>query len=939
MKALVVTTDHSTRRQLQEFFSGRRHKVETFEDPVAAQRAVEDDFYHFVLVDLASKTAPALELCRRVRERHGEVVYVLVLPKAETPEAMRAALEAGADDYVLKPINVGALQLRLAIGQRRLAARHKVDLGERRYRTLLETMNEGVFEVNEKGLIDAANSRMSRITGYTRDELIGESADDILVEPMVRERLPGQTLLGSGTGSEEYSIPLKTRDGDSVWVNLMAAPLAAFDGGAVGSIGVLEDITEQRNAEEALRFREEYFRALLENTNDLITIIDLDGRILYQSRSSERLLGLDSEDLVGRDFYEFLHEDDRRKLSSTLDSALGEAGDTIAVDLRARHEDGHFIHLEALLNNLLDDPVVGGVVVNSRDVTERIRFEAVIERERKLFAQLFSNSPAGIVILDHDDRVVDANRAFVDLFQFEVSELRGKPLSSHIVPEDLEVEARELSQVVFEKQNVERETVRVRKDGQRVDVSILGYPIGFTDTEIGAFGLYSDISERKKAERKLFHDAFHDALTGLPNRTLFTERLDRSLRRAQRRDDYQFATIFLDLDGFKGVNDALGHAAGDALLIQVARRLEGCLRPGDTTARLGGDEFTLILDDLANSLDAVRVAERVLKALDRPFDLSGREAKISGSLGIAFSSSGYDNIDDLMRDADIAMYRAKARGKACYEIFDSRVQTPEDSRLALESELGPAIVGNQLELRYQPIVSARRGHVVTFEALVRWRHPERGRILPKILLPMAEETGLIVPLGQWVLRHAFEQLASWQEDHPESEALEIAINLSRLELLNPDLPTVLDALVEETGIRPAQVAFEVPEPLLVALPARLGDTLWALSQRGFRLVVDGFGEGETSLHNLFRFPIERLKVSSRLIESMSPGGESIELVRAAAALGESLGIEVVAVAVETEEQREASTHLGVGLLQGFYLSKPLDADAVAALLADPERRF
>lgn len=937
MKALVVTTDRRTRQQLQEFFSTRRHAVETASDWAEAAELVGQDFYHFALLDLTSADKSALEVLRQLRQRHGDTTYVLVMPAAESPEALRPALEAGADDYLLKPINVGALQLRLAIGQRRVSSRQKIDLGERRYRTLLETMNEGLFQVNENGVIELANSSMSRITGYTRNQLVGESADELLVEPMVRDRLPGQTLLGSGTGSEEYSIPLKTRSGESVWVNLMAAPLPGADGGYSGSIGVLEDITEQRNAEEALRFREEYFRALLENANDLITIIDLDGRILYQSRSSERLLGLDAEEIVGRDFYELLHDDDRFKLEKTLEKTLAQAGATASVDLRVRHRAGHDLQIEALLNNLVDDPVVGGVVVNSRDVTERLRFEAAIQRERKLFQQLFSNSPAGIVILDHSDCVVDANRAFVDLFQFEVEELHGKPLSDFIVPEDLLLEARELSQLVFEQQNIARETLRLRKDGQRVDVSILGYPIGFTDTKIGAFGLYTDITERKNAERKLFHDAFHDGLTGLPNRTLFNERLERDLRRARRRTDYQFATLFIDLDGFKGVNDELGHAAGDEVLVQVARRLEGCLRPGDTTARLGGDEFTLILEDIKEPLDAVRVAERVLQALDRPFELTEQNAKLSASIGIAFSSTGYESVEELMRDADIAMYRAKTRGKACYEIFDSRMHSGEDERLALEGQLGAAIAEGQLRLLYQPIISASRGKLVGFEALVRWQHPERGILPPAVVLPIAEETGLIIPLGHWVIEEACRQLADWGERFGDLETLSVSLNLSRSELHHGELLPHFDRVLAASKVHPGQLTLEIPEDILLGISETLGETLWKLANRGMRLALDDFGRGDNSLRQVFRLPFERLKISRALVLEMTPGGENIELIRAACMVGLSLGLEVVAMAVESDEQRDHVNNLGAGLLQGFAIAAPMSPEEATELLADPEQ--
>lgn len=936
MQVLIVTADVLTRDKLQSFFTKRRHTVESFEDCRQADARVDEVAFQFALLDLAQSEKSVLDLCRRLRALRGSEIHIMAMPKGETPEALRAALEAGIDDYLLKPVTVEALQLRLAIGQRRMVTHRHAVRGDRRYRTLIETMNEGLFQVNDQGIIEFANSRLSKITGYTLDELIGESADELLVDPMVRERLPGGTLLGSGTGSEEYSIPLRTRDGESVWVNLVAAPLPSPDG-ASDSIGVVEDITEQRNAEEALRFREEYFRALLENASDLITIVDLDGRILYQSLSSQRLLGIAPEDMVGRRLAGLLHPDDERRLTVALDEALAKPGATASAQLRFRREsdenpDEPWLHLEALLNNLVDNSVVGGVVVNSRDVTERRRFEIAIRQQKELFQQLFSNSPDGIVILDEEDLVVDANDAFLGLFRYELDELRGQCLGALIVPEALEQEAQEMSQLVAEKQTTKRETTRKRKDGSEVDVLVLHYP-----THIGAFGIYSDITERKHAERELFHSASHDQLTGLPNRANFQERLEIGLKRARRRTDYAFAVLFIDLDGFKAVNDGLGHNAGDELLIQVAKRLQNCLRPGDTTARLGGDEFTLIVEDIKESLDAIRVAERVLQALTKPFDLEGHEARISGSIGVAFSSSGYETIEDLMRDADIAMYRAKARGKACYEIFDSRMVQDDGDRLALEGELEQAIADGQLLLHYQPVISLDEGKTVGFEALVRWHHPERGLIRPRILMPMAEETGLIIAMGRWVLQEACRQVAEWQASFPTHEGLLVSVNLSLAELGQSELLRTLDDIVRSTGVHAGQIAMEIPERHLVGMSDRLRNTLWQIHQRGFRLYVDEVGVGDTSLRALHKLPFELLKVGGRLVTEMPPGGENIEMLRATAALGDSLGIGVVAQSVEASEQRESIENLGLRLAQGFLFSKPLTAEEATQFIADDPR--
>lgn len=934
MQALLVTTDRNTRQHIETFFAGRQVAVTTCEHPSLALEHV-DTYFNFVFLDLVGEVDLNLEVCRALRRRHGSKSYIFALPTAENPEAMRPALEAGADDYLLKPIHASALQLRLAIGQRRLASQRHIERGEKRFRTLVETMNEGLFEVNEEGVIEFANSRLSKITGYTLGELIGESADDLLVDPMVRERLPGQTLLGSGTGSEEYSIPLKTKTGEPVWVNLVAAPLPSKEVGREGSVGLVDDITEVRNAEEELRYREQYFRVLLENSSDLITIVDLDGRILYQSLSSETLLGWPADKLVGHAIFDYLHPEDRQRLEAGLSAALGDGEDNASVELRFRHQSDAWRHVESVCNNLVDNPVVGGVVITSRDVTERRQAEKALERERALFQQLFRNSPDGIVILDPQDRIVDANTAFVDLFQFPVDDLKGKPLSEFIVPDNLMEEAEELSQQVAAQQNVEAETVRKRQDGSEVDIAILGYPIGFADNHIGAFAIYSDITERKAAERQLFHDASHDALTGLPNRSLLLKRLKLDLRRSKQRPDYLFAVLFIDLDGFKGINDTLGHGAGDEVLVEVAHRLQSCLRPGDTTARLGGDEFTLILEEINEPLDAVRVAERVLAALSRPFVLAGQEETISGSIGITYSSSGYDDVDDLMRDADTAMYRAKSRGKACYEIFDAEMQKNETQRRELEEDLAQAIREGELELHYQPVVSLDSRRLLGFEALIRWRHPEHGLLRPKKLIPLCEATGLIIPLGRWVLRQACLQIADWQQRFPENDGTSISINLSPQELIHAEFLDHLDQVLSETGIHPGLIGLEIREQQLVGISTAFADLLWQLHRRGVRLIVDHFGVGDSSLRSLQRFPFEALKVDALLVEDMPEGSDTHEIVRAAIALGESLGLQVIAEGVESKEQRQRLEKLMLPCAQGFLFSAPLVSEEATELIAEP----
>ena len=930
MKALVVVSDSVIREEVNDFFAKRHHAALTFGSCGEAAAALDRYRFQFVVVDLTAPEDP-VDLVRRARTTQGGDAYILVIPQEDTPTHLRTAFEAGADDYLARPLSVSALQLRLVVGERSLAIRRKSKQGEdhsksldRRYRTLIQSMSEGLFQVDEDGRIELVNTRMSSLTGYTVEELVGSLADELLIEQEFRERLPGQTLLGPGVGSEEYTLPLLTKDGERAWVKLVGVPLNLPEG-TTGALGLVQDISGQRNAEEDLRHKEEYFRALLESSTDLISIVGLDGQVLYQSPSSDRMLQIPPELMLGQSLLDFIHPEDRDLFSDALEQSLADDGKTASAQVRFREQSGEWRYLDCQCRNLVDNPVLGGIIVTSRDITERRRVEAALKRERAFFQQLFRNSPAGIVILDNQDRVVDANRSFVDLFQFEVDELAGKPLNTFIVPKELKNETAELADLVLEDQSVDRETQRKRKDGSQVEVAILEYPIELAERKIGAYGIYSDITERKTFERKLFHEAFHDALTGLPNRTLLAERLERSVRRARRRRDYQFALLFIDLDRFKVINDSLGHAAGDELLIEMARRLEGCLRPGDTVARLGGDEFNIILEDIQEVADATRIADRILESLSRPFVVADQEVVSSGSIGIAFSFSGYDSGEDLMRDADIAMYRAKNRGKARYEIFDADMHKSAVERLTLENEVRRALAEDELVLYFQPIVSLTRPRDLGFEALVRWNHPQRGLLAPAEWLPICEETGLMLSVGRWVLRHVCAQLQTWQKSFPEAEAVAISVNLTPKEISHPDFLDDLDKILKETKIHPASITFEITEDV-ISDSDTLRDVLWHLRNQGFRLTIDDFGTGHSSLSSLHRYPIDTLKIDRSFIQQVGTGSQDLEIVRAIAALGESLGINVIAVGIEDEDRLEEVRKMGVAMAQGFHFSAPLSAE-------------
>lgn len=445
-------------------------------------------------------------------------------------------------------------------------------------------------------------------------------------------------------------------------------------------------------------------------------------------------------------------------------------------------------------------------------------------------------------------------------------------------------------------------------------------------------GSLTDITERKQVEYKLQHDAMHDTLTGLPNRAKLMDRLSRALERTRLSPQYSFAILFLDLDRFKVINDSLGHLAGDQLLVSVANKLTYLVRPDDMVARLGGDEFVILLDHITEKKQVTPIATRIIKSLSKPFRLGQQEVYTSTSIGITFSSTEYDKADNLLRDADIAMYRAKAKGKARFEFFDHEMHNRALNLLQLENDLRRAVHGNELSLNYQPIVSLATGQIIGFEALARWIHPQRGFIPPSDFIPVAEDTGLILPLGEWVLREACRQVRAWEQAYPALEPLIISVNLSAKQLDQKGLVELVHSILQETGLPAVRLKLEITESVLMSNAEHSIVLIQQLRDLGICISIDDFGTGYSSLSYLHRFPIDTLKVDRSFVSGLGNTSENVEIVQTIIMLAHNLGIEVVAEGVETTEQLAQLQQMNCGYGQGYYYSKPLDQSRAEVLL-------
>ncbi|MCP9494399.1 MAG: EAL domain-containing protein [Pyrinomonadaceae bacterium MAG19_C2-C3] len=440
-------------------------------------------------------------------------------------------------------------------------------------------------------------------------------------------------------------------------------------------------------------------------------------------------------------------------------------------------------------------------------------------------------------------------------------------------------------------------------------------------------GSQTDITERKRVEEQLQHDAFHDALTGLPNRPLFLDRLRLALEHAKRTEDHCFGVLYLDFDRFKNINDGLGHAVGDRLLALVAARVQKLLRAGDTVARFNGDEFAILLDRIEDASEPVRIAERIERALERPFNVDEHEVFTTVSIGIALSSTGYDQPQEVLRDADAAMYRAKAAGRARHEVFDEGMHTRAVERLHLETDLRRAVDRGELRVYYQPIMTLATGELHGFEALVRWQHPRRGFLLPAEFISIAEESGLIVPLGLWVLREACRQMRVWHEAYPLETPPTISVNLATKQLQHPEIVEQIAGVLRSTGVDSRCVKLEITESGMMEDSAKVISILHSLKALGVSLSIDDFGTGYSSLSYLHRFPVNALKIDRSFISELRRDDENWQIVRTIITLAQNLGMETVAEGIEVDAQVKQLAALDCAYGQGYFFARPLSTEA------------
>jgi diguanylate cyclase (GGDEF)-like protein/PAS domain S-box-containing protein len=865
--------------------------------------------------------------------------------------------------------NNGEVQGIVCVAQN-ITERKRAEEANARLAIAIEYAADAIEITDTEARFEYVNPAFEKITGYTRAEVMGKTSASLLrsgkhdaafYQKMSNTISRGKVWSGCYIG--------KRKDGSLYHQEVTISPVCNSEGEIIHHVAVKRDITERNRLKERLVKINECFLSFgtdpSENINRLTAVCGelLGATSTLYSRIEKGMLcsagkwqipeGYNSVDTPDSSIcYEVIQQGSNEPfVVSDLPSTTYAQTDFNVMFYGWKTYIGQAVRCKDICIGSLcaiyeknyipsdTDKTVIGIIAAAIGVEEERRWtQEALSESKERYRAVVEQASEGIFIVDADSkRLLETNPAFQNLLGYTCEEILGLTLYD-VIAHDHESINSNFQSILAEKSRRIGERQYRRKDSSLVDVEVNVNFIFYEGREVLCV-IVRDITERKLTEKQLLHNALYDALTGLPNRVLFMDRLGHAINRAKRGKDYLFAVLFLDLDRFKVVNDSLGHMIGDQLLIAIAHRLQVCLRSGDTFARLGGDEFTILVENIKNVEDAKRVADRIHKELTLPFNLNGYEVFTAASIGIALNTVGYDQPEDLLRDADTAMYRAKAGGKARSEVFDLTMHTQAMALLELETDLKRSLKQQEFQLYYQPIVSLKTGLITGFEALVRWHHPLRGIISPAEFILLAEETGLIVPLGYWVLHEACRQMKTWQVQFPEKASLTISVNISGRQFLQSDLVAQICQILHETGLEPLSLGLEITESAIMKNTEAAALMLLQLRDLGIRLYMDDFGTGYSSLSYLHRFPFNTLKIDRSFINNIDIDAEKIEIIHTVVTLAAKLGMDVVAEGVETNKQMYQLKALKCEFGQGYFFSKPLNSGMAEALIADEPQRI
>jgi diguanylate cyclase (GGDEF)-like protein/PAS domain S-box-containing protein len=808
---------------------------------------------------------------------------------------------------------------------------------QERFLDIMDQAAVGIAQLSLDGQFLWTNSGFGKIVGYADSELLQMSFQDLTYAEDVGPSLElCQALINGLIPKFSKEKRYVHKDGSVVWGNATVSLARNSEGKPKYFVVVLTDISERKRAEQALQDSEHRYYSLMQVSPVGIFHLDASGECVYANPHACEIAGLGLVEMLGEGWVQNIHPQDRLVVFEQL-QYIHKHRTKVTCKYRflLANNQVNWVLSEAIAQCDKEDKITG-YVWTVTNISELKVTEEALRQSEEQFRHTFEYAPIGMAIQSLHGPFQRVNQGLCEPLGYSAEELLGKSFADLIHPEEVTAFLEQKQHLLDAKiASFQMENRYLAKDGHVVHALLKMVLLrDFMGDPLHLLGQFVDISDRKQVEQQLVHDAFHDSLTGLPNRAMFLERVSTALKRIKRYPNQLFAVLFLDVDRFKIINDSMGPVMGDRLLIAIADKLNQCLRSTDMVARLGGDEFSILLEDIKDIKDATKAADRILEILGSPFTLNGYEVVTTASIGIAMLSPAYEQPEQVLRDADIAMYRAKRAGKARYEIFDKVMYSYALGLLQLENDLRRAIEKREFRVHYQPITSLISATLTGFEALVRWVHPEKGMISPVEFIPIAEETGLIVPLGEWVLREACQQIKKWQDEFPWTASLKMSVNLSAKQLRERQLIQTIDDILMETNLNPNCLKLEITESVLMENTDVVAKILWQLRSRNIELSLDDFGTGYSSLSYLHSFPVNTVKIDRSFVSRMNENEENSEIVKAIVTLAHTLGMDAVAEGIETSEQLAQLKSLACEQGQGYFFSKPLDSQAATELLAN-----
>jgi diguanylate cyclase (GGDEF)-like protein/PAS domain S-box-containing protein len=773
----------------------------------------------------------------------------------------------------------------------------------------------------QTGAIVDANQAAVAYYGYRREELLARRISDI--NTLSEQELAAEMAAAQTERRSHFFFRHRLANGAIRHVEVHSGPLHIAGRPLLYSI--VHDITERVRAEAALRASEEKYRAIVANTAEGYILIEAaNHHIVEVNAATCALFGYAASELIGQPLADFAAAGERARLEAQMARIPDVAHRSY--ELTFIRKDGRAVEVRINATTLRD---ADGTARHSFGFLTDITEQKHTEEQLRLAATFFANTAEAIIITDAANRIVAVNPAFTHITGYSAEEVIGRDPSLLRSGRHNEAFYAQMWAVLQRMGRWQGEVWNRRKNGEVYPewLSIVAIRDAAGNV-LQHMAMFSDITRRKRDEQKIWRQANFDALTGLPNRTLFADRLAQALQAAHH-ENWQVALMFIDLDRFKWVNDTLGHNAGDHLLQEVAQRLKSCVNEMATVARLGGDEFTVVLPDIGSPQEAEQVAEYILHRLAEPILLNGHETFVSGSVGITLYPRDADSIENLMRNADSAMYRAKQAGRNTYRYFTQEMNAAAIRRLRLEHDLRRALDRGEFEVYYQPIVHGSDAALLGAEALLRWHHPEFGMVPPDEFIPLAEEIGAIAQIGRWVLLQAIRECAGWRAGGRE---LMVAVNVSAEQCRAGGCWDSVHEALQQAALPPGALKLEITERLMMEHTDEVVAMLNRLRAAGVHLAVDDFGTGYSSLSYLKRFPVDMLKIDREFIEDLPDNPDNVALVEAIIAMAHSLDLRVVAEGVETQAQERFLRQLNCDMMQGYYYARPMPADAFAAYL-------